>query len=86
VSYRKSFIRDLKKIQDKKVYDKVQHVLEEIEKANDVQEIKNLSQLSGHRNCYQIRIDEYRLGLIARDNEVEIIRFLHRKDIYRYFP
>jgi mRNA interferase RelE/StbE len=76
----------LKKIQDKKVYDKVQHVLEEIEKANDVQEIKNLSQLSGHRNYYRIRIDEYRLGLIARDNEVEIIRFLHRKDIYRYFP
>jgi mRNA interferase RelE/StbE len=76
----------LKKIRDNTVHDKVQQILEEIEKANSVQDIKNLSHLSGHRNYYRIKVDEYRLGLIIRDKEIEIIRFLHRKDVYRYFP
>lgn len=34
----------------------------------------------------RLRIGDYRLGMIVEGEVVEIVRFLHRRDIYRYFP
>jgi len=33
-----------------------------------------------------VKIGDYRLGLKLSGNTLELIRFLHRKDIYRRFP
>ncbi|MBP1468695.1 type II toxin-antitoxin system RelE/ParE family toxin [Candidatus Chloroploca sp. M-50] len=35
---------------------------------------------------YRIRIGDYRLGLFVEDDTITVVRFLHRRDIYRYFP
>jgi mRNA interferase RelE/StbE len=35
---------------------------------------------------YRIRLGDYRVGLKIENNTVCFVRFLHRKDIYRYFP
>lgn len=35
---------------------------------------------------YRIRIREYLLGLEVEDGTVTMIRCLHRKEVYRYFP
>jgi mRNA interferase RelE/StbE len=37
-------------------------------------------------NYYRIRIGNYRLGLRYDSNSVTLLRFMHRKDIYTYFP
>ncbi len=42
--------------------------------------------MKGSRNYYRIRIGDYRAGIIVEGLTVEFIRFLHRKDIYKYFP
>jgi mRNA-degrading endonuclease RelE of RelBE toxin-antitoxin system len=40
----------------------------------------------GSPGFFRIRIGEYRLGMLVEGEAVEIVRFLHRREIYRYFP
>jgi mRNA interferase RelE/StbE len=42
--------------------------------------------MSGAANHFRVRIGDYRLGLREQDSKVYLVRFLHRKEIYRYFP
>ncbi len=35
---------------------------------------------------WRIKIGEYRLGLEKDGDKIILVRILHRKDIYRYFP
>lgn len=35
---------------------------------------------------FRIRIGEYRIGVVITGNTIVFERFLHRKDIYKYFP
>jgi mRNA interferase RelE/StbE len=46
----------------------------------------NVKHLTSEGSYYRIRIGDYRLGLLLEDDTVTIVRFLHRRDIYRYFP
>ena len=42
--------------------------------------------LSGYTDYYRIRIGEYRIGLKYSNKTITLVRFLHRKDIYKFFP
>ncbi|NPA92437.1 MAG: type II toxin-antitoxin system RelE/ParE family toxin, partial [Chloroflexi bacterium] len=39
-----------------------------------------------YTSFYRIRLGDYRLGLEIEGDTVVFVRFLHRRDIYRYFP
>ena len=82
----KSFEKDVFKIRDKAILNKIANCIENIQKVNKIDEIKSLKKLKGYGKEYRIRIGNYRLGLIIDKNNVEFIRCLHRKDIYKYFP
>jgi len=84
--FRKSFVKDIEKIKDLKLLHKIKKVIVEIENSPSLKEIHNLKKLSSRKNCYSIRIGEYRMGFIAEKNKITFVRFLHRKEIYRYFP
>ncbi len=86
VDFKKSFTRDLKKIKDKKLLEQVQKAIEEVEKAEHVHLVNNLAQLKGSSDYFRIRLGEYRLGLKLQGDTILFVRFLHRKEIYRYFP
>ena len=47
---------------------------------------KDLKKLKGAKNFYRVRMGSYRLGMIIKGEEVTLIRLLHRKDIYKFFP
>ena len=85
-SFRNSFLRDLKAIRDKQLLSRVKEVIEHVEKTDSLTNLPNLKQLKREKNYYRIRIGEYRLGLAVQDDNVVFIRFLHRREIYRYFP
>lgn len=55
-AFRKSFARDLKKIKAQDVLDLIRQAIEEVEEADDLQEINNLKKMSGAANYYRIRI------------------------------
>ena len=82
----KSFAKDFRKSGNEKLKPKLLSILENIQAATKVSDIKNIKKLRGSSGFYRIKLGDYRIGMIITKQEVQLIRFLHRKDIYRYFP
>jgi len=80
------FYKDLDKIKDKNTRERLMKIINDIETANTLLEINNIKKLSGDRISYRIRLGDYRLGIFFENNTVELVRFVHRKDIYKVFP
>ncbi len=86
LEFRASFTRDLRSIRDRSILKRVRETIAEVEAAAHVLEIGNLEKLRTAGRYYRIRLGDYRLGLTIEDNTVSFIRFLHRREVYRYFP
>jgi mRNA interferase RelE/StbE len=86
VAFRASFQRDLENIADKSILERVKQIIEEVEQAPALTQVRNLKKLRGTGNYYRIRLGDYRFGLLLEANALVFVRFLHRKDVYRYFP
>jgi len=86
VAFRQSFERDLRKVKDRDVLQRVMRVIERMEAANDISKAGDVTKLSRSGSYYRIRVGEYRIGVVLTAGEVEFVRCLHRRDLYRYFP
>ena len=86
VRYEASFSKDLKSIREKTLLGKIKDIIEEVKIADSIQQINNLKKLKGYDTFYRIKFGDYRVGIEIVDNEIIFTRFLHRKEIYRYFP
>ena len=86
VEFRESFVKDLKSVKDKSLLQRVQAVIEAIEKADSLAELTILKKLKGSGSYFRVRIGDYRLGLALKSDAVIFVRLLNRKDIYKYFP
>jgi mRNA interferase RelE/StbE len=86
VVYLNSYLRSIKKIKNKDLIIKLNMTIENIEKAKTLTEIENIKKLSGFTNCYRIKIDNYRIGIVLKDTIVVLVQFQNRKDIYNKFP
>ncbi len=86
VGFRESFAKDLKKIQEKPLLKKVEQLIKVIEFAKQPADIPGIKKLTGSTSYYRIRLGSYRVGLLITGQTVTIVRILHRKEIYRYFP
>lgn len=84
--FKSSFLRDIKKISNADILNAIERTIEEVEAARDLSLIKNIKKLAGYKNYYRIKIGAYRLGIVFDDNMVTFVRFLHRKDVYKFFP
>jgi mRNA interferase RelE/StbE len=54
--FHRSFERDLKKIKERTILNRVKQVIEEVEASNSLQHISGLKKMSGTSNFYRIRI------------------------------
>jgi mRNA interferase RelE/StbE len=63
-----------------------QDLIGQIKKADILSGISGVKRIEGYPGYFRIRIGDYRLGVKLTENQIEIIRFLHRKEIYRRFP
>jgi len=61
-------------------------LIEEFERAQRSGEVAGLKKLKGVGNHYRARVGEYRVGLRIEGGSVVFVRFLDRKEIYRFFP
>jgi mRNA interferase RelE/StbE len=86
VEFSESFLKDLKAVKDKSVLAKVKAAIEASEQADTLDQITQLKKMRGSREYFRIRIGDFRLGLKLEGDTLVFIRFLNRKDIYRYFP
>ena len=81
----KSFEKQLKFV-PKNIRESAIEVLEALEKAKNVTEIKDLKKLSGYTNYYRIRIGNYRMGLQIINPKIIVVTILHRGTIYKVLP
>lgn len=86
VEFRESFAKDLKGIKNKGLLECVKEIIEVVEKADTLLDIPNLKKLKGGGNYFRLRIGDYRIGISLENDMIIFVRFLNRKDIYKYFP
>ena len=86
VEFKASFAKDLRKVRDERLKERVRETIEQVEQAGSLQEITNMKKLKGETGYYRVRVGDHRLGLSVEGDIVTFVRFLHRKDMYRYFP
>jgi len=83
----KSFAKDVSKINNKKLLQNLSNIITELENSTSLREITHIKKIKGYKSFFRIRIGDYRLGIEEIQGKgLHLIRFLHRKEIYRYFP
>jgi mRNA interferase RelE/StbE len=86
VEFRRTFVKDLEKVESSRLKQRVREVILAVEGAQTLAEVANVRKLRDGDFYYRIRIGDYRIGLTWQGETVVFVRFLHRKDLYRYFP
>jgi mRNA interferase RelE/StbE len=86
VEFRDIFAKDLKDIKDKGLLKRAAELIETVEQAASLAEIPNLKKLKGGGNYFRFRVGDYRVGIALKNDTVIFVRFLNRKDVYKYFP
>ncbi|MEO7674779.1 MAG: type II toxin-antitoxin system RelE/ParE family toxin [Pyrinomonadaceae bacterium] len=84
--FRESFLKDLRSIKDKRVLAKIKETIHSVESADIPDDITHLKKIHGARGYFRIRIGDYRIGLKLAGDTFFFVRFMNRKEIYRYFP
>ena len=87
ILYAKRFSKDIDAIRhETKIKKRLLDLVGQIKKVDILSDISGVKKIEGYPGYFRIRIGDYRLGLKVTGNSVEMIRFLHRKEIYRRFP
>jgi mRNA interferase RelE/StbE len=87
VSVWKSFEKDTLRITDRKLATQLGAVINKLESCHSLAEIPNLKKMQAKGSYYRIRIGQHRLGFrLDGSDAVVLLRFMHRKDIYKNFP
>jgi mRNA interferase RelE/StbE len=86
IAFKASFAKDLRRVGNKQILGQVQEAIQNTESAHSLSQLPNLKKLRVEGRYYRMRIGDYRVGLIIENDIVTFVRFLHRSDIYRYFP
>ena len=86
VEITKKFSKQVGNCRDNKLRAGIKEIIEKISEAVSISEIKNIKKLKGYKNIYRIRIGDYRIGILIKNNSIVFAAFDHRSDIYKYFP
>ena len=87
VEYSSSFTRDLRRMRNAALLRRIDRRIAELEAAamlSDVSGVERLKSQGGR--YYRIKVGDYRLGIALEGDTVVLVRFMHRRDVYRHFP
>ena len=87
ILYTKSFDRDIGVVKNNpEMQKRILEVIRRLREVESLDEVQGIKKIEGYETYYRLRIGDYRLGIKLAGDTLELIRFLHRKDIYRRFP
>lgn len=86
VKFEAKFAKDLRALKSPKHLDKIKEIINTCKAIQDLSELKQIKKMQGYDSFYRIRLGDYRIGIEVVNDEIIFTRFLHRKDIYKYFP
>jgi mRNA interferase RelE/StbE len=85
--FTKTFLKDLAKVQPVKRRKQIEEFVFEIMPLSlSLESLGLVEKMTGYENFYKIRFGDYRIGLNKTSTQIELIRVLHRKEIYKVFP
>ena len=82
----KRFLKDISKIEDSQLKNEIIEIIEAVQNADNQFDIPNIKKMKGYKSAFRIRVGYYRIGIFIEKDTVEFAMFLHRKDIYKFFP
>jgi mRNA interferase RelE/StbE len=83
-----SFAKDSKKLPNN-IKEDIANAITKISEAKTFLDIPNVKDMKGGKkakNAYRMRIDAYRICFYFKNETVELVRVLPRKDVYKVFP
>lgn len=86
IEYKDSFKKDIEKIQNTLLLNRINNIIKLFKESISLFQIPYVKKLKGYKNYYRIKIGNFRLGFKSEENTIILLRFLHRKDIYKFFP
>jgi mRNA interferase RelE/StbE len=86
VVFLRSFVNDIKKINDKSLKAKIKDFILQLENADTLNDVAGIIKMQGFSTAYRYRIGDYRIGFFISENSIELARFVKRNDIYKVFP
>jgi len=72
VEFKSSFVKDLKKIREKRLQSQVRELIERVETAGSMTELENVKKISGSDTYYRIRLGDYRVGLKIENDTITV--------------
>ncbi len=88
IEIRSSFTKDSKKL-SATIKEEIATAISLISAAEILLNIPNIKSIKGGKkakNAYRMRIGDYRICFYFRNDFIELIRVLPRKDVYKVFP
>ena len=83
VLYTKKFNKDIDQItNDKKLKKNLLDLITQIKQADALTDVESVRKIQGYDKYYRIRVGDFRLGIKITNDGLEMLRFLHRKNIY----
>jgi mRNA interferase RelE/StbE len=84
--FKKRFLKDIEALGNPAIRKRIRQAITQAEEAPSLSQVENLKKLKGGEQYYRIRVGDYRIGLVYREDCLIFVRCLHRRDIYRYIP
>jgi len=86
ITYDKSFLKSLKKVNDAKTKASTLVFIEKAKQIHQLSELSGIKKIQGFSHFYRFRIGKYRLGFKAEGDNLTLIILARREDIYDAFP
>ncbi len=78
------FANDFKMVKDVSLHKKVENVLETIKTTKNIVNIPQFRSIQGNNHAYKMGIGFYYIvGILTSENEITLMRFLHRDDLIK---
>lgn len=82
----KSFLKDIEKIQDKKIIWKITKILDELIQKESILDFPNIKKMVWFDTYYRLRVWDYRIWFSYSNWVIILLRVRNRQDIYKIFP
>jgi mRNA-degrading endonuclease RelE of RelBE toxin-antitoxin system len=86
VEFRNSFLKDIKRLKDRKEKELVKKVIEECEAAESSRQILHCEPLTSKGKFFKIKYGQYRFGVYINKGTIEFLKFGTRQSFYKDFP
>ena len=86
VEFSNGFARDIGRIRNQSIRERIEKVIEQIERIDNFTAASNIKKLRAGGNHFRIRVGPYRVGFRLENDTVVFARCLPRRDFYQQFP